>query len=178
MDYGDSSVEIYNNSIEFFNPETLPDTISIEQLLLGNYVSQTRNKKLASIFKEAGLIEKYGSGIKRIQEQFFGYGLQPPVFENIQHGFTVVVTANEHSVVENVVEKVVEKVGEKVGVTVTPNQKKILESIKENAFISANKLSKQMGISHRKVQENIQKLKGMNKLKRIGPDKGGYWEIV
>ena len=86
--------------------------------------------------------------------------------ENFQHGFRVVVTANE----QNVVEKVVE--------TVTPNQEKILESIKENAFISANKLSKQMGISHRKVQENIQKLKEMNKLKRVGPDKGGHWEIV
>ena len=35
-----------------------------------------------------------------------------------------------------------------------------------------------MGISHRKVQENIQKLKEMNKLKRVGPDKGGHWEIV
>src|SRR5674476_655991 len=36
--YGDSSVKIYDTSIEFFNPGSLPDTITIEQLLQGNYI--------------------------------------------------------------------------------------------------------------------------------------------
>ncbi len=178
MHYGDSSVKVYDNNIEFFNPGNLPDTISIEQLLQGNYISQTRNKKLASIFKESGVIEKYGSGIKRIQQQFIAYGLQPPVFENFQHGFRVVVSAIEHKVVEKVVEKVVDKVVDKVIETMSVNQGKIIELIKKNTFISANKLSIEIGISQRKVQENIQKLKELNKLKRIGPDKGGHWEIV
>lgn len=77
MHYGDSCVRVYDNSLEFFNPGNLPYTITIEQLLKGNYISQTRNKKLASRFKEAGLIEKYGSGIKRIQQQFITYGFEP-----------------------------------------------------------------------------------------------------
>ena len=76
MQHGDSSVKIYSNRIEFFNPGSLPDTITIDQLLQGNYISQARNKKLASIFKEAGLIEKYGSGIQRIQQQFITHGYQ------------------------------------------------------------------------------------------------------
>jgi len=42
--------------------------VSIADLLSGQYVSQARNKKIAATFKEAQLIEKYGSGIKRIQE--------------------------------------------------------------------------------------------------------------
>ena len=116
------------------------------------------------------MIEKYGSGIKRIQQQFIAYGLQPPVFENFQHGFRVVVSAIEHKVVDKVVDKVIE--------TMSVNQEKIIELIKKNTFISANKLSIEIGISQRKVQENIQKLKELNKLKRIGPDKGGHWEIV
>ena len=86
MHYGDSSVKIYDNHIEFFNPGGLPDTITINQLVHGDYVSQTRNKKLAAMFKEAGVIEKYGSGIKRIQQQFIAHNLQPPVFENFQQG--------------------------------------------------------------------------------------------
>ncbi|SKB98990.1 ATP-dependent DNA helicase RecG [Parapedobacter luteus] len=32
MNSGDSSVKIFDNCIEFFNPGHLPDTISIEQL--------------------------------------------------------------------------------------------------------------------------------------------------
>jgi ATP-dependent DNA helicase RecG len=125
MHHGDSSIKIYDNSIEFFNPGNLPDTITIQQLVQGNYVSQTRNKKLAAMFKEAGFIEKYGSGIKRIQQQFIAYGLQPPLFENFQHGFRVLVFANEYliekvvdnvvnDVVDNVVEKVVDNVEDKV----------------------------------------------------------------
>ena len=117
MHYGDSSIKIYDNSIEFFNPGNLPDTISIQQLVQGNYISQTRNKKLAAMFKEAGLIEKYGSGIKRIQQQFIAYGLQPPLFENFQHGFRVLVFANDNAV-ENIVDAVVEKDVEKVVNTV------------------------------------------------------------
>ena len=35
MHYGDSSVKIYDTSIEFFNPGSLPDTITIKQLLQG-----------------------------------------------------------------------------------------------------------------------------------------------
>jgi len=174
MHYGDSSVKIYDNSIEFFNPGSLPDTISIEQLLKGNYISQTRNSKLASIFKEAGIIEKYGSGIKRIQQQFIGYGLEAPVFENFQHGFKVVVSTNMHKVGE----KVGEKVGDKVGETLSANQEKIIELIKTNSFISANNLSKEIGISQRKVEENMRKLKEINRIKRVGPDRGGHWEVI
>jgi ATP-dependent DNA helicase RecG len=50
MHYGDSSVKIYNDRIEFFNPGSLPEGISVQQLLGGNYVSQARNKKIVSIF--------------------------------------------------------------------------------------------------------------------------------
>jgi ATP-dependent DNA helicase RecG len=57
------------------------------------------------------------------------------------------------------------------------NQELILECIKKNPFISAQRLSGEIGISHRKIQENIQKLKEMHKLKRVGPDKGGHWEF-
>ena len=59
--------------------------------------------------------------------------------ENFQHGFRVVVTANEQNVVENVVEKVIEKVVEKVSEKVSIvannrlniNQIKILDLVKK-----------------------------------------------
>lgn len=92
--YGDSSVKVYNNQIEFFNPGRLSEQITIKKLLMGEYVSETRNKKIASIFKEAQLIEKYGSGIKRILAAFKDYGLKAPKFENLQHGFRVTVYAS------------------------------------------------------------------------------------
>jgi len=61
---------------------------------------------------------------------------------------------------------------------VTENQKKILAQIKLNPFITTEELSKIVGISSRKIKENIAKLKNKDMLKRIGPAKGGHWEVV
>lgn len=48
----------------------------------------------------------------------------------------------------------------------------------ESKTISAKELSELVGISQRKIEENISWLKGKGLIKRIGPDKGGHWEIV
>ena len=53
----------------------------------GGYVFAIRNKQIATLFKEAGIIEKYGSGIKRVLESIKSYGLKEPSFEEIQDGF-------------------------------------------------------------------------------------------
>jgi ATP-dependent DNA helicase RecG len=47
----------------------------------------------------------------------------------------------------------------------------------ENPNISARDLSDIIGISQRKIEENISKLKKKEILKRIGSAKGGYWKI-
>jgi ATP-dependent DNA helicase RecG len=66
----DSIVKIFNDKIEFYNPGRLPDNISVEDLLSNNYKSSPRNKLIADFFKNLGLIEKYGSGIRRIIRYF------------------------------------------------------------------------------------------------------------
>lgn len=55
----------------------------MEKLLAGDYASSIRNRKIAHMFKEFGLIEKYGTGIRRIREGFADYGLPEPRFEEI-----------------------------------------------------------------------------------------------
>ena len=55
------------------------------------------------IFKEAGFIEKYGSGIKRVRNTFTEYGLPEPRFKPI--GNDLLVIAYGKNVTENVTEK-------------------------------------------------------------------------
>jgi ATP-dependent DNA helicase RecG len=43
---------------------------------------------------------------------------------------------------------------------------------------SAAEIADKIGISARKTEQNIQKLKTKGLIKRIGPDKGGYWEVL
>jgi ATP-dependent DNA helicase RecG len=56
------------------------------------------------------------------------------------------------------------------------SQRKILELINVNPNISKLELSKKIGISTTAINKNIEKLKEKGLIKRIGPDKGGYWE--
>lgn len=85
----DALVKIFDDRIEFFNPGKLPDGLTVKMLLKGDYVSNVRNKKIAEIFKSVGLVERYGSGIRRILDGFREYGLPDPVFEELSGGFRV-----------------------------------------------------------------------------------------
>jgi len=58
------------------------------------------------------------------------------------------------------------------------SQKKILELIKINPKISKKEMSNRIGINTTAIDKNIEKLKQKGLLKRIGPYKGGYWEII
>jgi predicted HTH transcriptional regulator len=76
-----------------------------------------------------------------------------------------------------VTEKVTVKVTEGATERVTENQQIILDNIAKEPRITSDKLAKIVGISLRKIKENMSKLKAKGFLERIGPDKGGYWKV-
>jgi len=80
-------------------------------------------------------------------------------------------------VILDTVREVGNKVGNRVGNDLSDNQLLIIENIKMNSKISASKLSEAIGISKRKIEENLAKLKAMNILKRVNGTRG-HWEIV
>ena len=53
----------------------------------------------------------------------------------------------------------------------------IIDFIRANSSISLRKLSKNLGVSSKTVQREIEKLKDKNVIRRVGGDKGGHWEI-
>ncbi len=57
-------------------------------------------------------------------------------------------------------------------------REKILELIREDKAITTYKISEIIGITVKGIEWQISKLKEEGILKRIGPDKGGHWEIV
>lgn len=55
---------------------------------------------------------------------------------------------------------------------------KIIELIKENPNISTQEMADYIGIDRRNIARQIKKLQDKGIKSRIGPDKGGYWEIL
>ncbi|MEK6776338.1 MAG: ATP-binding protein [bacterium] len=113
----DSVVKVHDDKIEIFNPGGLPAGLTVKKLLKGDYISNARNKKIAEAFKAAGLIEKYGSGIKRILSAFKAYGLPAPDFEETSGGFLVTAYKKTPQVKEQVTTEVTGEFGIKSGLS-------------------------------------------------------------
>lgn len=62
--------------------------------------------------------------------------------------------------------------------TVEKTVEKILDAIKSNPKITQNKLAEIAGLTRRGIEWNLAKLKEKGIIKRIGPAKGGYWEVI
>ena len=74
--------------------------------------------------------------------------------------------------------KVTQKVTVNVTVKFTANQKKILEEIKKNQFVTQEELAEIVGITRKSINENMKKLQSMNIIERVGADKNGYWKVL
>jgi ATP-dependent DNA helicase RecG len=123
----------------------------------GKKDGETGEKSTEKILREVG--EKVGGRAKKIRRKYGEKGAEDTTQEITQK-----------RLVEGLAEKLVERLVE--------SQQRILELTKENPYISKKELSQHIRISTTAIDKNIQQLKKKGLLKRIGPDKGGYWEIV
>ena len=51
-------------------------------------------------------------------------------------------------------------------------------AIKEDPYISTSKMAEIIGVDRRNIARNIKKLKEQGAVRRVGPDKGGFWEVI
>ena len=110
-----------------------------------------------------GLIEKYGSGVRRVINSFIEAQLPLPVFQNISDGFMVTVFSVSNK-------NVVENVGE--------NEVKILGFISENSSSSALEMAEKLRLTERTVQRYLKSLQEKKLIRRVGSARGGHWELM
>lgn len=58
------------------------------------------------------------------------------------------------------------------------SREKIIALLSQDNTLSASALAEQIGITAKAVEKQIAKLKAEGVLKRVGPDKGGYWQVI
>jgi len=176
------SVEVYDNRVEIANPGGLLKGLSIKDL---GKVSIRRNELISDIFFRLHKVERLGMGIRKMKETMAAAGLREPVF--IPDGFfratfyrspafTLKKDIGKQSTKglaespRRLVERLVEGLAE--------NQKKILIMAAQNPYVSKSIMSNELGISTTAIDKNLTVLKKRGLLRRIGPAKGGHWEVI
>ena len=178
-------VAVYDDRFEVTSPGGLYNGLTYEEVMNGH--SKIRNKGIANIFSQMGLVEAWGSGIKRILNAAEEYGLPKPRFQEFDKMFRVELFRN-NSMTESEKkfgvnsEKSRSKDGDKVekirDYELTYTQKKIVNLLLANRQLSAAKIAEQLDLGSRSIEKNIKKLKEYGILIRHGSPKNGYWEIV
>jgi ATP-dependent DNA helicase RecG len=56
--------------------------------------------------------------------------------------------------------------------------KLIINAMQQDPRISAAKIAMQLGVSSRSIEKRIRTMRENGIIRRIGPDKGGFWELL
>ena len=169
----------------------------IQQLNPLTVPSKRRNPLLADFFHRLKLMERRGSGMKKIIGEYKRFetleSYHAPKFSsnatefyvtlwNLNYGMDV-VKDNPHVIKEtnNVIKDVVKDVvKEKANATkeFVKAQRQIYKLISQMPQISAAQMSENMGISLRQVQRYLKQLSDQNLIVREGSRKNGIWKIL
>ncbi len=163
-------MDVYDDRVEIVNPGGLPQ--GLDQRDFGK-LSVRRNLIIADLFHRMGKVERIGSGIGRMQDILRASRLKPPQFE-ITNFFRVIFYRNP----EYSLKRLPDEKTEKAGKTRVKTVEKIRQILKDNPTTTIPEISRMTGLTIKGVEWNIKELKKRKLIKRIGPDKGGHWEIL
>ena len=178
-------VAVYDDRLEITSPGGLYNGLTYEEIMNGH--SKIRNKGIANIFSQMGLVEAWGSGIKRIFNAAKEYGLPEPSFQEFDNMFRVELFRNslpmeqKNKSIGEASEKHRRSIGEASEklqeIKLNDTQQNIVKLLFKDSSLSAAKLAEKIGVARRNIESNIKKLKDYGILIRHGSPKNGYWEV-
>jgi ATP-dependent DNA helicase RecG len=62
--------------------------------------------------------------------------------------------------------------------TVEKTVEKIFSLIKTNPQITQKEIMEKTELTRRGIEWNLKKLRNQGRIRRVGPDKGGHWEVI
>lgn len=180
-------IKMFDNRLVFESPGRLPGMVKPSNI---RHTHFSRNPKIAQFLKAYDFVKEFGEGVDRVCRELEANGTPhlsfhlddfilkitvPKVTEKVIEK-DIIVTEKVIKTHQEVIEKVIEKaiaLNEKL----TENRISIIKLIIENPYISKSELSKYVGISENSISRNIEAMRDKY-LRRVGPNKGGFWEII
>ena len=172
------------NRIEFKRELTRELDLEREVVAFLNY-GLPRNRELMRVFRDVEMVESLGSGMNRIMRI---YGRDN--FEFGDNYVRMIVPynwipeegeADNGNVLENVLEKNIQlserqkNIIQRMRETGTMN---VLKNVLENVLETSASLAEYFSVSERTIRRDLQFLQKNGIIRRVGPDKGGHWEVI
>lgn len=188
----DIEVSIYSDRIEIISPGALPNSMSVEKMIAGQ--RSPRNPLIVEVLRDYGYVEARGMGIRtKVIPLMKHHNQTVPIFDATgDYLKTILLKAKKQVEEKNASEKAslekkegvkdalkVQKTDQNASINapLTDFQVQLVDLVVENPFISYEVLAEKLNKNRTTVMRNIQKLKELGILKRVGPKKSGYWEV-
>jgi len=177
---------IFDNRIDIVSPGHLPNNLTVEKIRTGN--SNIRNPILVSYIAKGLLPYRgLGSGIKRALAAW-----KEIDFSSDENGNLFTATISRKSTVksessgessgetQNSTKSSGESSGETRNTTKSSGEtpERIIALITENPAITIPEMAKKINLTERAVEKQVKALREKKKIHRVGPTKGGHWEVI
>ena len=193
-------IDMYDDRLEIYSPGGMMDGSLIQQLNPLSVPSKRRNPLLADFFSRLGLMERRGSGMKKIINTYKRYeqhsGCHAPEFTSNASEFHVTLwnlnydgsdnntttakASQEVEFVKEPVEFTKEFIKEPVEFTkeFIKASRQIYKLISMNPKVNTIQMADSIGLSTRQVLKYLKRLQELGKIARVGGRKMGEWKII
>ena len=146
---------------------------TVASRVISSDVSDYRNPIIAEAMKVLGYVNCYNRGINMVQDELEanGNGKAEFSFKLITAFEAKVATAGQQQELDQSKQDSSMKSSMK-------SDDRLLLVLKDDPTMSLPKMSEATGLSVGGVRKVLDKLRATGRIRRIGPDKGGRWEVV
>jgi ATP-dependent DNA helicase RecG len=171
-------IRVYDDRLCIWNPGVLPESWTIKKFL-SQHSSCPFNPLVANAFFRAGEIEAWGRGVQRMVDACKSAGNPKPKITYEPSDLWVEFPFSPDYL--QILSTPAEPAGMPEKGSVKSSVKssvKILGLLRDNPAMTIPEMAETLGVSTRAVEKTIRKLQENESLRRVGPDKGGRWEVL
>ena len=159
---------IYPNMITIYNPGSFASRYNVKDYVKKNIQSNLRNELIAKVLYLSKNIERFGSGLKRIDRLCKENGIKYD-YENAKNGFTFIIYRNvqKKSAFKNDDNKKVLNKTEKI----------VLELLKKNSNVTRQDLAVKIAKNIKTVQRTLDSLELKGYIQKKGKTRAVKWVL-
>ena len=166
----DLSIRVFPDRVEIANPAKIPPGTRLSEL---EGVSIRRNELIADMFFRLHVVERAGTGMGKMRSLMRSMGLGAPRIRLGLFYRIAFMRPGKRDTAKDTGKDTAKDTGK-----LSAKQATIMRLIGEDPHITADAIAAKIGINLRNTKKNISKLQERGLLKRVGPDRGGKWEVL